>query len=98
LEHTTEEIGQGAIRYLRKVAVLRFLGFALLGLIFSVVILIWSLFKTGRQAEFLRLLSLAPLLVMSTVGLIHSTMWLFVMVRRLRRAKPSSATGNRGVR
>lgn len=65
---------------LLRVCFFAFLQFFVGGLILAAGVFVVSLFQTGLRAEYTRIVSLGPLLVLSAVGLVRAV-WIFVASR-----------------
>ena len=63
--------------------------FAAIGIVFSVLIAVLSIFQTGQRATFLLYFSVVPFLVMGWVGLLRGA-WIFATLK----APPPSDTGD----
>ena len=66
---------------LLRLSFVEFFSFFVGGLIIAAGVLAVSLFQTGMRAEYTRFISLAPLLVLSAVGLLRAV-WHFFALQR----------------
>lgn len=75
-------------RLLRRWCLSAILGYVALGAFFAAVLLTVSLFQSGPRAAYFRLLSVAPLLVGTAVGVLQAARILFLaLTNRIYRPK-----------
>ena len=74
------DVQRPSIKLLLRVCFFAFLQFFVGGLILTAGVFAVSFFQTGMRAEYTRMVSLGPLLVLSAVGFVRA-IWIFVSSR-----------------
>ena len=65
-------LSRSELSMLLKICGITFMKFLSVGVIFSLAILGISVFQGGQRAAYLRYLSIAPILVLGTIGLVQA--------------------------